>query len=430
MKDTIHIGVLGCGTVGGGVVELLERRQNKIRELTGYCPQIRRVLVRQLDKPRLVPVQAQWLTDDAADILSDRDISVVIETIGGIEPARSYILEAISKGKHVVTANKDLMALHGEEILEAAELHQVTVTYEAAVGGAIPLIRPLKVCLTANDISEIKGIVNGTTNFILTRMTRTGASFDEALAEAQALGYAEANPSSDVDGLDAARKLVILASLAFHTRVSLGDVAVQGLSSVTAEDVRYADTLGSVIKLIAEGTNHDGTVVLQVRPTLIPKSHPLAHVSDANNALYVRGDAAGDLMFYGPGAGSLPTASAVVGDVIEVMNSMRRGIKESSQTFCLEGQHVSSERQAPRPYYLRFVVQDASGVFARIAGVFADADVSMETVMQKRIGVDKAEIVIVTHSISSHQVERVAGLLEDLPYVYELCNIFPMATEY
>ncbi|GMA51488.1 homoserine dehydrogenase [Alicyclobacillus contaminans] len=357
----VYIGLLGCGTVGGGVVELIHRRQAKIADLTGYRPVIEKILVRDVNKPRNVELNPDWLTASAAEILEDPKISVVVETIGGIEPARAYILEALRRGKHVVTANKDLMALHGAEIYAAAEASGVHVLYEAAVGGAIPLIRPLKECLTGNEITSLKGIVNGTSNFILSKMTDTGADFSEVLAEAQALGYAEADPSADVDGLDAARKLTILASLAFNTDVRLADVEVQGIRNITAADVQYARELGAVIKLIAEGLDLEGKLVLRVQPSLIPKHHPLAHVSGANNALYVRGDAAGDLMFYGRGAGSLPTASAVMGDIIEILRNLQMGARPSAPHMCLTHKPVHPNEAPPQRHYVRLHATDQPG---------------------------------------------------------------------
>lgn len=426
--NVVSIGLLGCGTVGAGVAELLHRRMGKISDLTGLRPVVKRILVRDLYKPRSLPLESGVLTTVPDEILRDKEISLVIETIGGIEPAKSHILAALKAGKHVVTANKDLMALYGPELQEVAEQYGVTVMYEAAVGGAIPLVRPLKECLTANEITDIKGIVNGTTNYILTKMTRTGSDFETELREAQSLGYAEQDPSSDIDGLDAARKLVILAALAFHANVRLDEVRVQGIRTVTATDVEYAHELGSVIKLIAEGTDRGGCLVLQVRPTLVPKDHQLAHVSFVNNALYVRGDAAGDLMFYGRGAGSLPTASAVVGDVMEVLRLLRYGVSQSERTFLMPHKQVDVSKAPPSSYYFRLTVVDQPGVFAQIAGIFGDAGVSMETVLQKRLRQDTAEIVIVTHEVSFVQMNRVINQLNFLTHVHEVCNIMPVAS--
>ncbi|MCL6627508.1 MAG: homoserine dehydrogenase [Alicyclobacillus shizuokensis] len=336
------------------------------------------------------------------------------------------VKKAIAAGKHIVTANKDLIASHGPEIWEAAAKAGVDVYYEAAVGGAIPLIRPLKESLTANDITDLKGILNGTTNYILTRMTETRAEFADALREAQDLGYAEADPSSDVDGLDAARKLAILASIAFHTQVRLEDVEVAGIRSVSARDVQYAQELGAVIKLLATATDRGGQLALRVRPTLVPRDHPLASVSDSYNALFVRGDASGDLMFFGRGAGSLPTASAVVGDLIEVLRNLRLGVVQMAPQVCLLHKRVDAASMEPARHYLRLLVDDQPGVFAQIAGLFGEGGVSMESVLQKRVHNSCAEIVIVTHRTSPRRLREVLSALRQLASVREICSVMPV----
>ncbi|MCF8566157.1 homoserine dehydrogenase [Alicyclobacillus tolerans] len=421
----LQIGLLGCGTVGGGVVELTRRRAEKIEAITGRRPVITHILVRDLAKQRPVALEHEQLTTRVADILEEPNIQVIIETIGGIEPAKSLILSALKAKKHVITANKDLIAVHGAEILETAEQNGVSVFFEAAVGGAIPLIRPLKESLTANAISDLKGIVNGTTNYILSKMTETGADFDDVLKEAQELGYAESDPSSDVDGLDAARKLTILATIGFHAKVRLDEVIVTGIRAVTAADVAYASEIGCVIKLLAAGSERDGVISLNVRPTLVPKAHPLAHVSDAYNALFVRGDAAGDLMFFGRGAGSLPTASAVVGDLIEVLRNIELGVSGNEPLIRLQ-KVVNSKLSEPLKHYLRLSVEDKPGVFAKIAGIFGDSDVSMETVLQKRVKQGGAEVVIVTHEVSPVQLESALLALQAEQSVQEIHSVMPV----
>lgn len=425
----VSIGLLGCGTVGAGVVDLMRRRAAKIADMTGMRPVITTILVRDLHKPRDVAFEHERLTVDPTDILENPDISIVIETVGGIEPAKTFILKALRAGKHVITANKDLIALHGVEILDAAEKARADVLYEAAVGGAIPLIRPLKECLTANTITDLKGIINGTTNYILTKMTDTGADFDEVLKEAQDLGYAESDPSSDVDGLDAARKLSILASIAFHARVSLNDVQATGIRHISAADVAYAADLGAVIKLLAVGRDREGSLSLKVQPTLVPKDHPLAHVNDAYNALFIHGDAAGDLMFFGRGAGSLPTASAVVGDAIEVLRNMNMGVSGRVGRMTVAGKRVNHEQAEPSRHYIRLSVDDRPGVFARIAGIFGDYEVSMETVLQKRAQGGGAEIVIVTHEVSPANLDRALIALKTLPSVHAVYTVMPVQKE-
>ncbi len=422
----VNVGLLGCGTVGEGVVQLTRRRADRIADMTGLRPQIKHILVRDIHKPRGVSFQAEKLTTNVNEILDDPDVQVVVETIGGIEPARTFILEALRRGKHVVTANKDLIALHGSEILQVAEKHNVDVLYEAAVGGAIPLIGPLKENLTANEVTDLKGIINGTTNFILTKMTDTGADFEDALREAQQLGYAESDPSSDVDGLDAARKLVILATISFHTHVHLEEVSVTGIRSITARDVAYAAEIGAVIKLLAVGSDRDGKISLRVTPTLIPKTHPLAHVSGSYNALFVRGDAAGDLMFFGRGAGSLPTASAVVGDIIGLLRNVRLGVAGNSASRLLLNKKVVTDSPEPLQHYLRLSVVDAPGVFANIAQLFAAEQVSMETVLQKRVSNGLAEIVVVTHEIAISHVESLVAQLRALSHVQCIHTVMPV----
>ncbi len=422
----IRIGLLGCGTVGAGVIDLMRKRSNKISDMTGMRPSITRVLVRDLTKERGIDLDGAMLTTNPDDILSDPDIRIVIETIGGIEPARSYILTALKAGKHVITANKDLIALHGSEIIETADAAGVDILYEAAVGGAIPLIRPLKESLTANDITDLLGIINGTTNYILTQMTETGADFSEALKEAQDLGYAEADPTSDVDGLDAARKLTILATIGFHAKVNLSEVEVSGIRSVTAADVKYASEIGCVIKLLASGTDRNGILSLRVSPTLVPKQHPLAGVSGSYNALFVRGDASGDLMFFGRGAGSLPTASSVVGDVIEALRNMRLNVSGRVSQMVMPHKTVDPDGGSALRHYLRMSVVDQPGVFAKIAGLCGDEGLSMETVLQKRASKGTAEVVIVTHEVKPEVIRRVVEAFRQMPSIKSIDCVMPV----
>jgi homoserine dehydrogenase len=422
----LKIGLLGCGTVGGGVVELIRMRADKIAAMTGFHPVITDVLVRDLDKKRNVEFLNERLTHQAKDILDNDEIKVVIETMGGIEPAKTMILAALRAGKHVITANKDLIALHGAEIMEVAEQEKLDFLYEAAVGGAIPLIRPLKESLTANEITDLKGIINGTTNYILTKMTESGANYEDVLREAQDLGYAESDPSGDVDGLDAARKLTILASIAFGAKVSLDDVEVHGIRTITAADVAYAHELGTVIKLLAVGKDNGTSLSLQVRPTLVPKTHPLAQVNDAFNALFVHGDAAGDLMFFGRGAGSLPTASAMVGDVIETLRNMSMAIPSRFRTGPVTSKPVKKGLSEPFRYYLRIHAKDKPGVFAHLASIFASTEISMETVLQKRAHANQAEIVIVTHETTSSSMEATINQLNELSDLLEIKNVMLM----
>ena len=318
MEKVIKIGLLGSGTVGSGVIKVLEMNRRQITERVGTPIQIKTVLVRDVKKPRPY-LKDLRVTDDIEEILQDEDIDVVVELMGGLHPAREYMLRAMEAGKSVVTANKDVVAQFGKDMFAMAEQHDVDFLFEASVGGGIPIITPLKQCLTANRITEIMGIVNGTTNYMLTKMTECGSDYDTVLKEAQQKGYAEANPSADVDGLDAARKAAILASLAFNTRIQLEDVSVEGITKITPDDIEYAKDLGYVIKLLAVGKDSkEQGVDVRVHPVFLPKSHPLAAVNGVYNAIFVRGNAIGEAMFYGQGAGSLPTASAVVSDIIDV----------------------------------------------------------------------------------------------------------------
>ena len=317
MKEAIKIGLLGSGTVGSGVVRVLKENMEEITARVGTHLVLAKVLVRDKKKPRPY-LDGIELTDRVEDILEDEEISVVVEVMGGLHPAKEYMLRAMEAGKSVVTANKDVVAQFGQELFDMAEKHDVDFRFEASVGGGIPIIMPLKQCLTANRISEVLGIVNGTTNYMLTKMSEEGMSYDDVLKEAQEKGYAEANPSADVDGLDAARKAAILSSIAFNMRISLADVSVEGITKITPEDISYAKNLGYVVKLLAIGKETDDGINVRVHPVFLPKEHPLASVNGVYNAIFVRGNAIGEAMFYGPGAGSLPTASAVVADIIDV----------------------------------------------------------------------------------------------------------------
>jgi homoserine dehydrogenase len=316
MDKVIKIGLLGFGTVGTGVVRILHDNAALISQKTGAVVQIKTILVRNPNKVRQIVVDAQ-ITTDAQVILHDPEISVVVELMGGEEPAKTLMLEALTSGKHVITANKDVMAKFGQELFAAAEEHGVNLLFEASVGGGIPIIRPLKRCLAANRIFEIMGIVNGTTNYMLDKMTTEGVDFASVLAEAQSKGYAEADPTADVGGLDAARKIAILASIAFGTRVSLKDVSVEGITRIEPQDIDYGRELGYVVKLLAIAQETEKGVNARVHPAFIPQTHPLASVRDVFNAIFIRGDAVGETMFYGRGAGSMPTASAVCADIME-----------------------------------------------------------------------------------------------------------------
>ncbi|MGB9886373.1 MAG: homoserine dehydrogenase [Moorellales bacterium] len=411
------MGLLGLGTVGSGVVKLLRENAAAIATKIG-CPLVlERILVRDKSKPRAVEVAPELLTENPADILDDPDIDVVVEVMGGLEPAREFILRALEGGKSVVTANKDVLALHGQQLLQAAEANGVDFFFEASVGGGIPIIYPLKELLAANRIFQVLGIVNGTTNYILSKMTQEGKDFSEALSEAQALGYAESDPSADVEGADAARKLAILASIAFNTRVTYPDVYVEGITGVSRRDILYAGELGYVIKLLAIGREVEGEVEARVHPALVPRSHPLAAVSEVFNAIFVRGDAVGETMFYGRGAGEMPTASAVVGDLMQVGKNLLRGATGRMTCTCYRQLPIRPMGRVECQYYLRFTVTDRPGVLARIAGVFGDEGVSLASVIQKRSFEGWAELVLITHRVREANLQKALDTIRQLPVV-------------
>src|SRR4249920_532109 len=325
MDERVRVGILGCGHVGGALVRLIHDHADVIEARAGVPLEVTRVAVHDLTRDRDLPLPSRCFTDDAAAVVEDPDVDIVVEVIGGIEPARRLIVEALMGGKPVVTANKELIATHGRELFETAEGAGVDILFEASVGGGIPLIRPLRESLAGDRIRRVMGIVNGTTNYILTNMTDAGASFADALTEAQALGFAETDPTADVEGFDAAAKAAIIASIAFGARVVAGDVYREGITSITGDDIASARDLGYVVKLLAIAEDFDGEIAVRVHPAMVPEQHPLASVRDAFNAVFIEGDAVGELMLYGRGAGGGPTASAVLGDVIDAAVNLRRG---------------------------------------------------------------------------------------------------------
>ena len=377
----IKAALLGAGTVGGGVLRILEWQRDEMPKKLGVSIELKKILVRDKTKKR-EGIDSALLTEDWQEILSDPEIQIVIEVMGGIEPARTYILEALQAGKNVVTANKDLLAEHGRELLDTAERAGRDLMFEAAVAGGIPIIRPLKQCLAANHITEVMGIVNGTTNYILTRMTAEGMEFSEALARATELGYAEADPTADIEGYDAARKVAILASIAFNSRVTFSDVYTEGITKITAADIRYAAELDMVIKLLGVARNTEGGIEAGVYPMLIPSSHPLASVHDAFNAVFVHGDAVDDAMFLGRGAGQLPTGSAVAGDVFEIARNIQAGSTGKISCTCYKNLPVKPVEEMRSRYFLRLKAEDRPGVLAGIASVFGNNNVSRSKVCQ------------------------------------------------
>ncbi|HEX4688077.1 MAG TPA: homoserine dehydrogenase [Nocardioides sp.] len=421
----LNVAVLGCGVVGSQVVRLLTEQSGDLAARIGAPVHLVGVAVRRIDAPRDVDVPSGLLTTDSASLVAREDVDVVVEVIGGIEPARSLILAALEGGAGVVTANKALLAEDGPTLFEAAEKAGRDLYYEAAVAGAIPILRPLRESLAGDRVTRVLGIVNGTTNYILDKMDSTGAGFEEALEEAQDLGYAEADPTADVEGFDAAAKAAILASLAFHSRVTASDVHREGITDVTAADIASAAEMGSVVKLlaIAELVDAEGAegVSVRVHPAMIPRTHPLASVREAFNAVFVESHAAGQLMFYGPGAGGAPTASAVLGDLVTVGRnrlSQTRGVGESAYADRL----VLPMGETRTRYHIAVDVDDRAGVLAEIASAFAEDDVSIQTLRQEGRGAD-AQLVIVTHDATDAQLSGTVERLRGLACVREVSSV-------
>lgn len=425
------IALLGMGTVGGGVYEIIERQKEEMPFKIGAALEVVKVLVRNKAK-YADRIPAEKLTDVWEDVIGDDSIDIVVEVMGGIEPARTYIKAALEKGKHVVTANKDLMAMHGHELLELAGEHHCDLLFEAAVAGGIPIIRPLKQCLAGNNITEIMGIINGTTNFILTKMKEDGMDFGEALQLATDLGYAEADPTADIEGYDAGRKLAIMASIAFHTSVTFDDVFTEGITKITAKDMRYAKEMGCSIKLLGIAKNTETGIEVKVHPTMIPENHPLAAVNDSFNAVFVHGDAVDDAMFYGRGAGALPTGSAVVGDIMDVARNMLFNCNGRIGCSCYKNLPIKRIGDTTSRYYIRMRLEDRAGTLAAMAGVFAENDASIAILLQKETIENDAEIVVVTHEVAEKKfmdaikkfssMEMVKGI-SSIIRVYALGNI-------
>ena len=418
----IQIGILGLGTVGTGVVKILQQNAEAIQTRTHCEINIKGILDRDLHREREVSGDF-ILTDQPEKILQDPEIDIIVEVMGGIEPARTFILEAFQHGKHVVTANKDLLALHGHELLDAADKAGKELHFEASVGGGIPIIATLKESLVANKITAILGIINGTTNYILTAMAEQGRDYAEVLAEAQQLGYAEANPSADVDGLDAARKLAILSSIAFNSRVALNDVFVEGISRITREDLAYATELGCTIKLLAIAKHQEEGIEVRVHPAILPITHPLASVNGVYNAIFVIGDAVGETMYYGRGAGSLPTGSAIVSDVMRIVNNIQANSSAPSNCTCYLELPLKAVSDFFTAFYIRLLVKDEPRVLATLALLFAEANISFASIIQKPRGHHQAEIVLVTHPCREGALQEALDSVKAYSKVLTIQNV-------
>jgi homoserine dehydrogenase len=426
--NKIKAALLGSGTVGGGVYKLLQRRKDEMPDKIQAELEISRILVRNVSKKR-EGIPQEILTDNWESILNDPEIQIVIELMGGIEPARTYILQALEAGKHVVTANKDLMATHGRELMDAAEKYGCDLQFEAAVAGGIPIIRPLKECLAGNEITEVMGIVNGTTNYILTKMTKEGMDFDEALKKAQELGFAEADPTADVEGLDAGRKMAILASIAFHSRVTLDDVDIKGITQITAKDIQYATEFGYTLKLLGVARNTDGEMEVGVFPMMIPSTHPLANVNDSFNAVFVHGDAVDDAMFQGRGAGEFPTASAVLGDVIAVARNMQYDCCGRIGCSCYRNLKMKDIGKSKHKYFLRLNVEDRPGILAGVAGVLGNNSVSINQVIQKPAVNGVAELVVITDRVEKRHLHDALMIFGEMSMIRSVDSVIRVYTQ-
>jgi homoserine dehydrogenase len=426
LQNAIRLGIIGLGTVGTGVARILQHGADQVAARAGGPLEIARVVVNDPTKKREVDIDPAVLGTDALEVIRDPDIPIIVELVGcpggSVEPARTWLLEALRSGKHVVTANKDVVAKHGTELLRTAGEHGGSLYFEAAVAGGIPIIKAISEALVGNRIDMLMGIINGTTNYMLTKMTQEGAAFGDVLREAQARGYAEADPSSDVEGHDAAYKIAILASLAFETEIAVDAVYREGITRITPEDIRNAAELGYVVKLLAIAKRNGEHVEVRVHPTFIPQSHPLAAVNDAFNAVFVHGDAVGELMFYGRGAGMMPTASAVVADIVDAAHNLRRGVR---------GRHRINGRRTPilpisqsiSRYYINTKVVDRPGVLAAITTAFGDNGVSLESVIQKGRGQDPVSLVFVTHEVQEANLTRALARIAQLAEVREVSNV-------
>ncbi|HSO95638.1 MAG TPA: homoserine dehydrogenase [Acidimicrobiia bacterium] len=422
MSDTtIHVGLLGCGNVGAALARLVDEHADLITNRAGVPIEITRVAVQDPTRRRDVKLAAERFTTDAAAIVIDPDIDVVVEVIGGVEPARSLITAALGAGKPVVTGNKELIATHGPELFEAAAAAGVDLLFEASVAGGIPLIRPLRESLAGDRIKRVTGIVNGTTNYILTRMTEQGSSFAEALADAQALGYAEADPTADVEGHDAAAKAAIIATVAFGARVRLDDVHTEGITGISDDDIASARLLGYVVKLLAVAEEVDDAVAVRVHPAMVPLQHPLAAVRDSFNAVFIEGEAVGELMLYGRGAGGGPSASAVLGDLVDAVRNLGAGGTGAALTGLVD-RPIRPIGDSESQFYLFMEVADRPGVLAAIAGEFGRHGVSIQSMEQRGLG-DDARLVFITHRAREQDLRATLAALREVDPVHRVGSV-------
>ena len=420
-SSVVRVGLLGCGNVGASLAQMIASNGDAIAERAGVRLQITQIAVRDLSIDRGLPTNTAVMTDDPAAVVAASDVDLVVEVMGGIEPARTLILAALAAGKPVVTANKALLAAAGAELFAAAEAGGVDLLFEASVCGGIPLMRPLRESLAGDRILRVTGIVNGTTNYILTRMTEAGQSFADALAEAQALGFAEADPTADVEAHDAAAKAAIIASIAFGAEVTDSDVYREGITSITAADIEAARELGYVVKLLAVAEERDGKVGARVHPAMVPVQHPLASVREAFNAVFIEGEATGEVMLYGRGAGGFPTASAVLGDVIDAAKNLASGGRGATIGKLVRREMLPMEGVVSQ-YYLEVEAADRPGVLAVVADVFGRHEVSIESMQQRGIGED-ARLIFVTHSARESDLRSTVEELRETDAVHRVGSV-------
>jgi homoserine dehydrogenase len=427
MEERVRVGILGCGHVGAALVRLIHDHADVIEARAGVPLEVARVAVHDLTKDRDLPLPSRRFTDDADAVVGDPDVDIVVEVIGGIEPARRLIVEALMGGKPVVTANKELVATHGRELFETAEGAGVDILFEASVGGGIPLIRPLRESLAGDRIRRVMGIVNGTTNYILTGMTELGTSFADALAEAQRLGFAETDPTADVEGFDAAAKAAIIASIAFGARVVASDVYREGITGITGDDIASARDLGYVVKLLAIAEDFDGEIAVRVHPAMVPEHHPLASVRDAFNAVFIEGDAVGELMLYGRGAGGMPTASAVLGDLVDAAKNLMEG-RKGATIGTMAPRPIRAIEDVESQFYLQMEVADRPGVLHAITGEFGTRQVSVRSMRQRGIG-DDARLIFVTHKAREADLRAAAAAVAELEPVHRVGSVLRVIGE-
>ncbi|MQG33320.1 MAG: homoserine dehydrogenase [SAR202 cluster bacterium] len=425
IPSQLNVGLMGLGVVGTGVASILLNKQESLAGVTGRPVNLKKVLVRDLTRPRVIDLPDDLLTTNAEDILADPDIHILVEVMGGVDPAESYMKQGLAAGKHVVTANKEVMAKSGPELLALARKNEASLLFEASVGGGIPIVGCLMNELAANDVISIRGIINGTTNYILTAMAQHGTSFQQALGEAQSHGYAEADPTNDIEGIDAAYKLTILASLAYRSRFQPDDVYREGISKLEPQDFQYAQELGFAIKSLAIANLEEGAVQLRVYPALLPTEHMLAKVDGVYNAVEIDGSLCGQVLFHGMGAGREPTTSAVVGDLIEAARKM--GPQHASPLYINEGTTnvpVRSIDDLESRYYIRLAVADRPGVLAKIAKVLGDGQISIASVLQKDVHpeTESAELVITTHPAKEAPVQKALQAIAGLEEVRRVSN--------